>query len=68
VHEAAVIGLPDDDLGERIVAYVVTDVDVATLEPTPPPYSRRTSDTRDPHRRRAAAQRDGESAEDRAAR
>jgi len=32
VHEAAVIGLPDDDLGERIVAYVVTDVDVATLE------------------------------------
>jgi fatty acid CoA ligase FadD36 len=32
VTEAAVIGVPDDDLGERIVAYVVGTVDVATLD------------------------------------
>jgi acyl-CoA synthetase (AMP-forming)/AMP-acid ligase II len=32
VTEAAVIGVPDDDLGERIVAYVVSDIDVATIE------------------------------------
>jgi fatty acid CoA ligase FadD36 len=25
VHEAAVVGRPDDDLGQRIVAYVVAD-------------------------------------------
>ena len=25
VHEAAVVGEPDDDLGQRIVAYVVSD-------------------------------------------
>jgi acyl-CoA synthetase (AMP-forming)/AMP-acid ligase II len=31
VQEAAVIGVPDDDLGERIVAYVVADVDVEQL-------------------------------------
>ena len=32
VAEAAVVGMPDDDLGQRIVAYVVgTDVDSATL-------------------------------------
>ena len=31
VQEAAVVGLPDDDLGERIVAYVVGDVDVEAL-------------------------------------
>jgi acyl-CoA synthetase (AMP-forming)/AMP-acid ligase II len=32
VAEVAVIGVPDDDLGERIVAYVVGAVDIATLE------------------------------------
>ena len=32
VAEAAVVGMPDDDLGQRIVAYVVgTDVDSAAL-------------------------------------
>lgn len=32
VAEAAVVGMPDDDLGQRIVAYVVgTDVDAAAL-------------------------------------
>jgi fatty acid CoA ligase FadD36 len=32
VHEVAVVGLPDDDLGQRIVAYVVgDDVDPAAL-------------------------------------
>jgi acyl-CoA synthetase (AMP-forming)/AMP-acid ligase II len=31
VDEAAVIGVPDDDLGERIVAYVVGDIDVQAL-------------------------------------
>ena len=31
VREAAVIGLPDDDLGQRIVAYVVGDAEPAAL-------------------------------------
>ncbi len=31
VTEVAVIGAPDDDLGQRIVAYVVTDSDTADL-------------------------------------
>src|SRR3954447_4936001 len=31
VREAAVIGVADDDLGERIVAYVVSNVDLATI-------------------------------------
>jgi acyl-coenzyme A synthetase/AMP-(fatty) acid ligase len=34
IAEAAVVGLPDDDLGERIVAFVVAraPIDAATLE------------------------------------
>ena len=31
VTEAAVVGLPDDDLGQRIVAFVVGDVTPSTL-------------------------------------
>ena len=32
VREAAVVGVLDDDLGQRVVAYVVGDVDVAALD------------------------------------
>ncbi|MGV0802556.1 acyl-CoA synthetase, partial [Mycolicibacterium elephantis] len=31
VHEAAVVGVPDDDLGQRIVAFVVGDADPSAL-------------------------------------
>ena len=31
VEEVAVVGVPDDDLGERIVAFVVGDADSSTL-------------------------------------
>ena len=31
VEEAAVVGLPDDDLGQRIVAFVVGDADPGEL-------------------------------------
>ena len=66
VSEAAVVGVADDDLGQRIVAFVVADgVDGATLVDV----RRRTAlgpqaTARGARRRSAAAQRDGQGAEE----
>jgi fatty acid CoA ligase FadD36 len=65
VVEAAVVGAPDDDLGQRIVAYVVGErVDAADLiehVAATPVGAQATA--RGAGRRRAAAQRDGQGAE-----
>ena len=68
VEEAAVVGVPDDDLGQRIVAYVVgsgatgRETELVELVATRLSWHKRPRVGR--RGRRAAAQRDGQGAED----
>ena len=65
VAEVAVVGVPDDDLGQRIVAFVVGDADPgALIEFVSGKLSVAQAAARGAHRRQPAPQRDGQGAEE----